>query len=91
VLLFSRVLDDLAVAAGAGCLEDAIGWGTPQDEALATWEPSWSRAPLHRPDLLLLPAPRAVAPEDDEDDGVAESAAAHVRAVGCFLGIAQAG
>jgi methionyl-tRNA formyltransferase len=26
----------------------------PQDEAHATWEPSWSRAPLHRPELLLL-------------------------------------
>ena len=84
VRLFARVLDDLAVAAGARCLEDAIGWGTPQDEALATWEPSWGRAPLHRPDLLLLPAPRPLPPQD-EDDGVAESAAAHVRAVGRFL------
>ena len=26
----------------------------PQDEALATWEPSWERQPLRRPDLLLL-------------------------------------
>lgn len=23
----------------------------PQDEALATWEPSWERTPLHRPEL----------------------------------------
>lgn len=27
---------------------------TPQDEAYATWEPSWERPPLHRPDLLEL-------------------------------------
>jgi methionyl-tRNA formyltransferase len=26
----------------------------PQDDAAATWEPSWSRPPLRRPDLLLL-------------------------------------
>jgi methionyl-tRNA formyltransferase len=26
----------------------------PQDDALATWEPSWERAPLRRPDLLML-------------------------------------
>lgn len=27
----------------------------PQDEACATWEPSWDRPPLHRPELLELP------------------------------------
>ena len=26
----------------------------PQDEACATWEPSWDRAPIRRPDLLML-------------------------------------
>jgi len=26
----------------------------PQDEAIATWEPSWERAPIPRPDLLQL-------------------------------------
>lgn len=26
----------------------------PQDESVATWEPSWSRPPLARPDLLML-------------------------------------
>ncbi|MCX7008815.1 MAG: formyltransferase family protein, partial [Kiritimatiellaeota bacterium] len=26
----------------------------PQEEDLVTWEPSWSRAPLRRPDLLML-------------------------------------
>lgn len=26
----------------------------PQDEACATWEPSWDRPPLHRPELLEL-------------------------------------
>lgn len=27
----------------------------PQDEELATWEPSWDRPPVRRPDLLLIP------------------------------------
>lgn len=35
----------------------------PQDPALATWEPSWERAPLHRPDLLLLTDGRTPHPE----------------------------
>ena len=26
----------------------------PQDESLATWEPSWERQPIPRPDLLML-------------------------------------
>lgn len=26
----------------------------PQDESIATWEPSWERAPIPRPDLLQL-------------------------------------
>lgn len=30
----------------------------PQDEDCATWEPSWERPPLHRPDLIQLPGPR---------------------------------
>lgn len=28
--------------------------GHPQDESLATWEPSWSRPPLYRPELPRL-------------------------------------
>jgi methionyl-tRNA formyltransferase len=28
-----------------------------QDERCATWEPSWDRPPLERPDLIQLPAP----------------------------------
>lgn len=28
---------------------------TPQNEKLATWEPSWERPPLHRPELPELP------------------------------------
>lgn len=28
----------------------------PQDEQAATWEPSWERQPIRRPDLLLLPS-----------------------------------
>lgn len=35
-------------------LDGGITRMTPQDEALATWEPSWERPPLHRPDLLEL-------------------------------------
>lgn len=27
---------------------------TPQDESLSTWEPSWGRPPLHRPELIEL-------------------------------------
>lgn len=43
--LFRSVLTDLA----AGLIRRQ-----PQDEAYATWEPSWGRRPLHRPDLMLL-------------------------------------
>lgn len=32
--------------------------GVPQDEAIATWEPSIDRPPAFRPDLLMLPAPK---------------------------------
>jgi len=35
----------------------------PQDEELATWEPSWQRPPLHRPELPELPA-RSLTPVD---------------------------
>jgi methionyl-tRNA formyltransferase len=43
--LFDRALADLALG---------LVVAVPQDEALATWEPSWSRPPLRRPDLLML-------------------------------------
>lgn len=33
--------------------EDFVS-GTPQDESMATWEPSIGRPPIHRPDLLLI-------------------------------------
>lgn len=45
VRLFSRVLEDL---------ENGIIIAVPQEESLATWEPSWSRPPIRRPDLLML-------------------------------------
>ena len=48
VRLFARILG------GGWRIEDEVA----QDEALATWEPSWARAPLHRPDLLLLASGR---------------------------------
>jgi methionyl-tRNA formyltransferase len=43
--LLSAVLDDLSAG---------VRVAIPQDEDLATWEPSWSRPPLRRPDLLML-------------------------------------
>lgn len=45
VHLLSRVLQDLA---GGRLVQ------VPQDESCATWEPSFERAPLHRPELLQL-------------------------------------
>lgn len=39
-----------AVAAVA----DGVIVAVPQDEDLATWEPSWDRPPLRRPDLTML-------------------------------------
>lgn len=58
VYLFGCVLDELAGLAGRDALDDQLARETPQDEALATWEPSWERAPLARPDVLLLGAGR---------------------------------
>jgi methionyl-tRNA formyltransferase len=46
--LLKRVLED--VEAGRMLYE-------PQDESLATWEPSWERPPLFKPELRELPAP----------------------------------
>lgn len=51
--LFVRVLDDIA----RGVLVQI-----PQDEALATWEPSMTPPPLGRPDLPML--------TDGRDDGL---------------------
>lgn len=45
VALFMRVLRDLS----RGSLV-----AVPQNEALATWEPSWDRPPLRRPDLVMI-------------------------------------
>lgn len=49
VLLFSRVLADLE----AGRIV-----AVPQDDQFATWEPSWERPPVRRPDLLMIGAGR---------------------------------
>jgi methionyl-tRNA formyltransferase len=54
VRLLNRVVDDVS----AGVLVRV-----PQDEELATWEPSWSRPPLRRPELLCLPEPGKRGPE----------------------------
>jgi methionyl-tRNA formyltransferase len=43
--LFEKVLADIA----GGTLVRV-----PQDESVATWEPSWDRPPVPRPDLLQL-------------------------------------
>jgi methionyl-tRNA formyltransferase len=45
----------LLAEAVAGFLSRGYLHGVPQDEALATWEPSIDRPPAYRPDLLLLP------------------------------------
>ena len=45
VSLFRQALSDLA----RGVLVSV-----PQDHDLATWEPSWDRPPLRRPDLLMI-------------------------------------
>ena len=45
VRLFERVLGDLA---------RGVVVRIPQDETLATWEPSWDRPPVVRPELPLL-------------------------------------
>lgn len=51
VRLFSRVLADLE----AGRII-----AVPQDDLLATWEPSWERPPVRRPDLVMIgPGPLA--------------------------------
>lgn len=47
VRLIRRVLDDL---------EGRRMVAIPQDESLATWEPSWDRPPLFRPDLPAIGA-----------------------------------
>ncbi|MDL4812793.1 formyltransferase family protein [Actinomadura opuntiae] len=47
VRLLGEVLDDI----DAGDVT-----AVPQDEVCATWEPSWDRPPLHRPELPELPA-----------------------------------
>lgn len=43
-------------------VDDGVLVRVPQDESLATWEPSWTRQPLHRPELPCLPAPGAPGP-----------------------------
>jgi methionyl-tRNA formyltransferase len=45
--LFEKVLTDIS---GGRLVK------TPQDESLATWEPSWERPPIMRPDLLQIGA-----------------------------------
>jgi methionyl-tRNA formyltransferase len=41
-----RLLREAVLETSAGVVR-----AVPQDEALATWEPSWERPPLHRPEL----------------------------------------
>jgi methionyl-tRNA formyltransferase len=46
-----RLLRDTLRALDGGVIVEV-----PQDESVATWEPSWERPPLHRPDLPQLGA-----------------------------------
>ncbi len=48
---------ELLAAVVARYASEGYVHGTPQDEAIATWEPSIDRPPAFRPDLLMLPAP----------------------------------
>ena len=43
-----------ALAAVLRDLDEGFIVEKPQDERCATWEPSWERPPLHRPDLLQI-------------------------------------
>ena len=55
--LWRRDLFPLGLALMEKCLRDLLRGvivAVPQDEKLASWEPSFDRAPLHRPDLLLI-------------------------------------
>jgi methionyl-tRNA formyltransferase len=45
IRLIERVLGDLAAG---------VRVAVPQEPCVGTWEPSWSRPPVRRPDLLLL-------------------------------------
>jgi len=89
VQLFADVLDLLEDADRRGCFHEAIGAAFHQDEELSTWEPSWERGPLRRPDLLLLPGSAPAPAADQDGDGVAASAAAHVAAAARFVGLAR--
>ena len=55
--LWRRDLFPLGLMLMEKCLCDlrrGVIVAVPQDEKLASWEPSFDRAPLHRPDLLLI-------------------------------------
>lgn len=54
--------------------------GQPQDEVLATWEPSIDRPPAYRPDLPLLPPPEAIEADETLADIVASAGRARYRA-----------
>jgi len=45
VRLFAKVLQDI-------CNGQIVA--VPQEEGVATWEPSWERPPLRRPDLIMI-------------------------------------
>ena len=66
--LWRDKLAPLGVKLTLKALEDlAAGWivARRQDEACATWEPSWERPPLTRPDLDLI----GLLPEDFRLEG----------------------
>jgi len=61
--LWRRDLAPLGVAllaqTVAAFARDGYQHGTPQNETLATWEPSIDRPPAYRPDLLMIEGPSA--------------------------------
>jgi methionyl-tRNA formyltransferase len=59
--LWRDLLFPLGLRLIGGVLADLAGGAVvcvPQDETCATWEPSWERPRLHRPDLPELPSGR---------------------------------
>ena len=61
---------DLLVQVADDYDRDRVSY-VPQDEACATWEPSWERPRLHRPELLELTARPGSAHGARRGDGIA--------------------
>jgi methionyl-tRNA formyltransferase len=51
IRLLRKVVDDLS---------HGVYIAVPQNHNLATWEPSWGRPPIYRPDLIMIGAPEGM-------------------------------